>query len=112
MSDISAGDSIGDSEWDQKYFSLILELEEKYASRYEMQASKLLVDKSIEILVKGISITYKLDRLGCSYSIHDPRHSNLQKGWTRIGWGKSAKRKALPHLFAKSEAHVLIDLDQ
>jgi hypothetical protein len=112
MPDVSAGDSIGDAEWDRKYFSLILELEEKYASRYEMQASKLLVDKSMEILIKSISITYKLDRLGCSYSIHDERNSNLQKGWSRIGWGKSAKRKALPYLFAKSEADVLIDLNQ
>jgi hypothetical protein len=112
MSDISAGDSIGDSEWDQKYFSLILELEEKYASRYEMQASKLLVDKSLEILIQGISITYKLDRLGCSYSIRDEKNSNLQKGWSRIGWRKSARGKALTHLFAKSEADALIDLNQ
>jgi hypothetical protein len=112
MPEASAGNRIGDAEWDQKYFKLILELEEKFASRYEMQASKLLVEKSIEILVNGISITYKLDRLGCSYFIQDDKNSNLQKSWSRIGWGKSAKRKALPHLFAKSEADHLIDLNQ
>lgn len=112
MAEESAQDPIRNAEWDQKYFKLILELEEKFASRYEMQASKLLVEKSMEILVNGISINYELDRLGCTYSIKDDKNSNLQKSWTRIGWGKSAKRKALPHLFAKSEADHLIDLNQ
>ena len=112
MPEPSAQDPIGDTEWDQKYFKLILELEEKFASRYKMQASKLLVEKSMEILVNGISINYKLDRLGCSYFIKDDKNSNLQKGWSRTGWGKSAKRKALPHLFAKSEADHLIDLNK
>lgn len=112
MPEASAQDPIRDTEWDQKYFKLILELEEKFASRYEMQTSELMVEKSIEILVNGISINYKLDRLGCSYFIKDDKNSNLQKGWSRIGWGKSAKRKALPHLFAKSEADHLIDLNQ
>ena len=112
MPEASAQDPIRDTEWDQKYFKLILELEKKFASRYEIQTSKLMVEKSIEILVNGISINYKLDRLGCSYFIKDDKNSNLQKGWSRIGWGKSAKRKALPHLFAKSEADHLIDLNQ
>jgi hypothetical protein len=111
MSEANVGDSIRDTEWDQKYFSLILKLEEKHASRYEMQASKLLLEKSMEILVNGIPITYKLDRLGCSYFIHDGKNLNHQEGWSRIGWSKSAKRKALPHLFAKSEADLLTDLN-
>lgn len=112
MHESSSQDSIGSTDWDQKYFKLVLELEEKFASRYEIQASKLLEEKSMEILVNGISITYKLDRRGCSYFIQDEKNSNLQKGWSRIGWGKSAKLKALPHLFAKSEANHLIDLNQ
>lgn len=112
MPEVSSENSIGNSDWDKKYFKLILELEERFASRYEMQASKLLEEKSMEILVNGVSITYKLDRRGCSYLIQDEKNSNVQKGWSRIGWGKSAKRKALPHLFAKSEANHLIDLNQ
>lgn len=112
MPEVSSEDSIRNSDWDKKYFKLILELEERFASRYEMQASKLLEEKSIEILVNGVSITYKLDRRGCSYLIQDEKNSNVQKGWSRIGWGKSAKRKALPYLFAKSEANHLIDLNQ
>ena len=104
--------SIGKTEWDQKYFKLVLELEERFASRYEIQASKLLEEKSMEILVNGICIIYKLDRRGCTYFMQDEKNSILQKGWSRLGWGKSAKRKALPHLFAKSEANHLIDLNQ
>jgi len=108
MSESSAGNPIRDKEWDRKYFNLILELEEKNASRYELQASKLLIEKSLETLVNGISLTYKLDRIGCSSFIQEDKNS--QKSWARMGWGKSAKRKALPHFFAKSEAEVLIDL--
>lgn len=110
MSERNAGDSIRDTKWDQEYFNLILELEEKNASRYELQTSKLLVEKSLDTEVNGISVTYKLDRIGCSCFIHEDKDKNSQKNWARMGWGKSAKRKALPLFFAKSEADVLIDL--
>jgi hypothetical protein len=29
-----------------------------------------------------------------------------------MGWGKSAKRKALPYYFAKAEASVIIDQEE
>ncbi len=90
MSESSAGNPIRDKEWDRKYFNLILELEEKNASRYEQQASNLLIEKSLETLVNGISLTYKLDRIGCSSFIQEDKNS--QK--VGHGWGGVSQRNA------------------
>lgn len=96
-----------DSNWDLKYFNLILDLIDKNASRYEYQTSQLLVEKSIEIIINDIKIKYWLSRTGCYYSFGND--SFARENWSRIGWRKSQRRGALPSIFAKSEADLLLN---
>jgi hypothetical protein len=99
---------IADQEWDSSYFSLIIELRTKNSHRYLEQTELLLQEKSIELEIGGYSVKYALDRTGCWFDA-----TNLDKGigkrsWNRFGWGKKAKRKALPDFFARTEANILM----
>ena len=99
---------IADQKWDDAYFSLIIELRTKNSHRYLEQTELLLHKKSIELEISGNSVKYTLDRTGCCFDA-----TNLDKGiekrsWNRFGWGKKAKRKALPDFFAKTEANILM----
>ena len=96
-----------DSNWDSRYFGLILELTDKNASRYEYQTAQLLAERSIEVTIDDIKIKYWLSRTGCYYSFGND--SFAQESWSRIGWRKSIKRSALPGIFAKSEADLLFN---
>lgn len=102
-------ESLRDDAWDEKYFLLILELSEKNASRYESQANSLLENKCFEYSLNGVDILYKLTPTGCSYYTSDDAHGVKESSWSRMGWTKSSKARALPFFFAKSEASVLID---
>jgi hypothetical protein len=105
-------ESLRDDAWDEKYFSLILDLSEKNSSRYESQAETLLKNKTFVISVEGIEIRYEITPVGCRYSASENRHGEAWSGWTRMGWRKSTKRSRLPNFFASSEAGVLLELPQ
>jgi|FLOH01.1.fsa_nt_gi hypothetical protein len=108
MSSSDESELIADQKWDDTYFSLIEEFRTRNASRYAEQTKLLLHKKSIELELSGYSVKYTLDRTGCWFDA-----TNLDKGigkrsWNRFGWGKKAKRKALPDFFAKTEANILM----
>lgn len=109
MPETIAEDPIGNTEWDQKYFKLILELEEKNASRYEMQTEQILRKGSLRVEFGGAEIKFKITPTGCEYSISDDTTPTTSRAWHRMGWGKSAKRRALPNYFAQAEASVIIN---
>jgi len=57
--------------------------------------------------MKNQILGYKLDRLGCSFSLsHDQGKTSNELGWTRLGWRNSAKLLGLPLFFANCEARV------
>lgn len=101
--------TLRDDEWDARYFGLIIELSEKNASRYENQTNELLKKRVLKIEFKGESIEFKITPTGCSFRISDSHGQRITNSWIRMGWGKSAKRRALPHYFAEAEASVIID---
>lgn len=101
----------GSNAWDERYFGLILELEKKNFSRYENQSAKLLKQKILEVDVRGIKIKYKVDGRGCSFLFGEPESPFGRESWVLMGWGKSAKGRALPNFFARSEAAVIFELE-
>ena len=101
--------SLRDDAWDARYFGLILELEEENASRYESQTLRILKDKSFELSILNSKIKYQLTRTGCSFHIYNSSGFCTNTFWTRMGWRKASKIRALPNLFAKSEADAQID---
>lgn len=105
-------ESLRDDAWDEKYFSLILDLIEKNSSRYESQAVTLLNNKTFVISIEGVDIRYEITPIGCRYYASENRSGEVRSGWTRMGWKKSTKRKRLPDFFASSEAGVLLELPQ
>lgn len=104
-----ASESLENEEWDARYFGLIYELAEKNRSRYELQTEQLLKIGFLNIECDGAVIEFKLTPTGCSFSTVDSASARSSSSWIRMGWGKSAKREALPHYFAQAEASVLID---
>ena len=102
-------ESLRDDAWDEKYFSLILDLSEKNSSRYESQAETLLRNKTFVNSVEGIEIRYEITSVGCRYYASENRNGEVWSGWTRMGWRKSTKRNRLPFFFASTEAGVLLD---
>jgi|688.fasta_scaffold1264898_1 hypothetical protein len=102
-------DSLRDDAWDDRYFSLILELEEWHSSRYESQALKLLEQKHLETSFEGVRIKYKLSPTGCSFFVGNDDSRIKHSSWKRMGWRKASKMSALPNFFATSEADVQID---
>jgi len=101
-------ESLRDDAWDEKYFSLILDLSEKNSSRYESQAETLLKNKTFVISIEGVKITYEITPVGCRYYVSENPNGEKWSGWTRMGWKKSTKRSRLPNFFASSEAGVLL----
>ncbi|MBU3735058.1 MAG: hypothetical protein FGM60_05585 [Candidatus Planktophila sp.] len=101
--------TLRDDEWDARYFGLINEFSQKYASRYETQTDELLKMRSLKIEFQGANIEFKITPKGCSYRTNDPQGQLESSSWIRMGWGKSAKRKALPYYFAEAEASVIIN---
>ena len=101
--------SLRDDEWDARYFGLINELAEKNASRYEAQTDELLKKGLLNIEFNGAHIEFKLTPLGCCFGTDNPHNQRITNSWIRMGWGKSVKRKALPHYFAQAEASVILD---
>jgi len=102
-------DSLLDDAWDARYFGLILELEEENSSRYESQTLRILKDKSFELSILNSKIKYQLTRTGCTFYIYNSNGFCTETSWTRMGWRKGSKIKALPNFFAKSEADAQID---
>ena len=101
--------SLRDDAWDARYFGLILELEEENSSRYESQTLRILKDKAFELSILNSKIKYQLTRTGCTFYIYDSRGFCTEACWTRMGWRKASKIRALPNFFAKSEADAQID---
>ena len=99
---------IADQEWDDAYFSLITELRTKNSHRYLQQTEFLLHKKSIELELGGYSVKYTLNRTGCWFEATNPAQGVEKSSWNRFGWGKKAKRRALPDFFAKTEADILM----
>jgi len=102
-------DTLRDDAWDSRYFGLILELEEENSSRYESQTLRILKDKSFELSILNSKIKYQLTRTGCTFQIYSSNGFCTETCWTRMGWRKASKIRALPNFFAKSEADVQID---
>ena len=111
MSSSDESELIADQNWDDAYFSLIAELRTKNSLRYLEQTEHLLRKKSIELELGGYVIKYSLDRTGCWFEATDPSQGVVSSSWNRFGWGKKAKRKALPDFFAKTEADILIPVN-
>jgi hypothetical protein len=105
-------ESLRDDAWDEKYFSLILDLSEKNFSRYKSQAETLLKNKTFVVSIEGIEIRYEITTVGCRYYASENRNGEAWSGWTRMGWTKSTKRSRLPNFFASSEAGVLLGLSK
>ena len=103
------GPTLRDDEWDARYFGLKNELAKKYASRYEVQTDELLKKRVLKIEFNGANIEFKLTPQGCWFGTNNPRGQQTTNSWIRMGWGKSAKRKALPNYFAAAEASLIID---
>lgn len=101
--------TFSDEGWDAQYFGLMSELAEKNASRYEMQTNELLRKRVLKVECNGASIKFKLTPKGCSFDTSDPQGQQSTNSWIRMGWGKSAKRRALPHYFAQAEASIIMD---
>jgi hypothetical protein len=108
MSSSDESELIADQNWDDAYFSLIAELRTKNSQRYLEQTELLLNKKSFELEFGGYSIKYTLDRTGCWFDATNSDKGIDKKSWNRFGWGKKAKRKALPDFFAKTEADILM----
>lgn len=108
MSSNNESELKADQEWDEAYFSLIVELRTKNSQRYLEQTELLLRKKSFEFELDGYVIKYTLDRTGCWFDATNSDKGIGQKSWNRFGWGKKAKRKALPDFFAKTEADILM----
>lgn len=104
--------TLRDEEWDSRYFGLINELAEKNASRYESQTDELLKKRLLKIEFHGASVEFKLTPQGCWFCTDDPQGQRNTNSWVRMGWGKSAKRRALPHYFAEAEASIIIDQEE
>ena len=105
-------ESLRDDAWDEKYFSLILDLSEKNFSRYKSQAETLLKNKTFVVSIEGSEIRYEITPVGCRYYASENRNGEAWSGWTRMGWTKSTKRSRLPNFFASSEAGVLLGLSK
>ena len=105
-------ESLENDEWDAHYFGLIYELAEKNRSRYELQTEQLLKMGSLNIEFDGAVIEFKLTPTGCSFSTVDNASARSSSSWIRMGWGKSAKRKALSHYFAQAEASIIMDREE
>ena len=56
----------------------------------------------------GYSIKYTLSRTGCWFEATNQAQGVEKSSWNRFGWGKKAKRRALPDFFAKTEADILM----
>lgn len=105
-------ESLEDEAWDEKFFTLIYDLAEKNASRYENQARVLLKNGTLKVSLEGIDIQYKITPIGCSSSSSRNFKGISSGSWRRMGWRKSSKLKALPMFFAGTEASVLLDLSE
>ena len=104
--------TLRDEEWDARYFGLINELAKKNSSRYELQTDELLKKRFLKIEFNGANIEFKLTPQGCWFCTDDPRGQQNTNSWIRMGWGRSAKRKALPYYFAQAEASIIIDQEE
>ena len=104
--------NLENEEWDARYFGLINELAEKNASRYELQPGELLKKRFLKIEFSGVNIEFKLTPQGCWFCTDDPRGQQNTNSWIQMGWGRSAKRKALPYYFAQAEASIIMDQEE
>ena len=100
------------SEEDARYFDLVFELQAKHSSRYEEQTELLLRRKLIATEFSGAIIEFRVTPLGCSFRTLQTSSPRSTDSWLRMGWSKSAKRKALPLFFAQAEASALVDSEK
>lgn len=106
---MSEESNLDDEVHDAQYFQLLCELLEINSSRYEMQAEEILKNGSIKVEFSGAVIQFKITPTGCSFFTTDDNCPQTTDSWIRMGWGKSAKRNALPNYFAQAEASLLIN---
>ena len=94
MSSSDESGLIANQEWDDAYFSLIIELRTKNSHRYLEQTEVLLHKKNIELELSGYSVKYTLDRTGCWFDA-----TNSDKG-IGLGLGNNIKciTTAKPHI--------------
>lgn len=104
-----SAENFHEDESDSKFFALIVELALKNNSRYEIQTDQILKNGSLKVEFSGAEIQFKITPTGCQYSISDDTSAKTSSSWLRMGWGKSAKRRALPNYFAQAEASVIIN---
>lgn len=98
-----------DEAHDSLYYSLIIDLLEKNEERYSSQSEILIKQKKFTVEFQGNPISYQLTRNGCTFLLTKKIEGTKTSSWSRLGWRKSAKREALPWIFAKSEANALMD---
>ena len=109
MNDYSGAEK---SEWEERFFGLILDLGESQSERYKKQAIELLRAKTIRVPIKNCIGFYKLDLFDCKFKIsHDNGESFVNIGRTRIGWRKQDKLRDLPGFFAHTEASTILDVE-
>lgn len=106
---VESAEAFPEDDSDSKLFALIYELAQKHNSRYEMQTEQILKKGSLVIEFIGAKIEFKITPIGCKFSISDDASAQTSSSWLRMGWGKSAKRRALPNYFAQAEASVIIN---
>jgi hypothetical protein len=98
----------GDSSED-RYFRMIHDLESKNDSRYHDQAMQILRNKILNVDFQGTTIRYEMTWNGCKSHIIESSGLSISNFWSRMGWRKSSKLKALPNFFAQAEASVLLN---
>ncbi len=97
-----------DAEREQAYFQFISELAIKNSSRYESQAQELVSNRKINLTLQNVPISYKLSRIGCSFSVSEDGGTTFEEiSWVRTGWRKSKKQQYLSEFFAQCETSVL-----
>lgn len=101
-----------DDAHDARYFECLFDLLEKNSNRYEIQTEVLLKNGSLTVEFSGAVLDFKITPTGCFFFTSDSTGARTTDSWLRMGWGKSAKRKALPDYFAQAEASVLINREQ
>lgn len=98
---------LSEPERDREFFGLLGDLFEKNEERYLAQAKLLIKQGSLETVFEGVSIRYKMDRVGCTAQFTKLIESVSSESWNRLGRSKTSRLRELPFIFAGTEASAI-----
>ena len=89
---------------------LMGDLADRYSSRYEAQASKLLTNGELIVSNNASTLKYRLEGIGCSVNLSVDSGLSFRKlGECRLDGDFQKKKKTLFWEFAGSEARVMLE---